>query len=154
MSVLLPLFTLPVAFVSPYLYKKLKNYVLISLISFVFGAIWIILVLVFLDAHWLPVLILFTVEAITMGIITNTTTVQVPLTFNGKFDAGFLAGCLNGACYLGIAVSTYVLGGVADSTGWTSAFIILIAIALFSILLAVFYMLFSKRKKIYTYTER
>lgn len=147
MSVLLPLFTLSVAFISPYLYKKLKNYVLISLISFVTGAILIAGVLLLLDISWIPVIILFTTEAITMGIVSNTTTVQVPLTFKGKFDAGFLAGYLNGACYIGTAVATYVLGYMADASGWTGAFILLICIAAVSALLALIYLIFNKKKK-------
>lgn len=62
-----------------------------------FGAILITGVVLLIDVHWLPVMMLFTVEAICMGIVSNTTTVQVPLTFKGKFDAGFLAVFLNGA---------------------------------------------------------
>ncbi|MBQ6922711.1 MAG: MFS transporter [Clostridia bacterium] len=148
MSVLLPLFTLSVAFISPYLYKKLKNYVLISLIAFVTGAILIAGVLLLLDASWIPVIILFTMEAITMSIVSNTTTVQVPLTFKGKFDAGFLAGYLNGACYIGTAVATYVLGYMADASGWTGAFILLICIAAVSALLAVIYLILNMKKKV------
>ena len=147
MSIFLPLFTLSVAFISPYLYKKLKNYVLISLIAFVTGAILIAGVLLLLDASWIPVIILFTMEAITMSIVSNTTTVQVPLTFKGKFDAGFLAGYLNGACYIGMAIATYVLGYMADASGWTGAFILLICIAAVSALLALIYLIFNKKKK-------
>ena len=87
-------------------------------------------------------------EAITMGIISNTTTVQVPLTFKGKFDAGFLAGFLNGSCYIGMAVATYVLGYIADASGWTGAFILLISIATFSALLAVIYLILNMKKKV------
>lgn len=146
-SILLPLFTLPVSVISLFLYKKLKNYVLISLLSFLLGAILIAGVLLFIDIHWLPVVILFTMEAITMGIIANTTTVQVPLTFKGKFNAGFLAGFLNGACYIGMAIATYVLGYIADASGWTGAFILLICIAAFSAVSAVVYLIFDKKEK-------
>ena len=148
MSILLPLFTLSVAIIAPYLYKKLKNYVFISLLSFVAGAILITGVLLLLDVSWIPVIILFTMEAISMGIVSNTTTVQVPLTFNGKFDAGFLAGYLNGSCYIGMAVSTYLLGYMADASGWTGAFILLISIAVFSALLGLVYLIFFTKIKL------
>lgn len=148
MSVLLPLFTLPVSVISLYLYKKLKNYVLICLLTFVVGSVLITGVLLFLDASWIPVIILFTMEAITMGIVSNTTTVQVPLTFKGKFNAGFLAGFLNGSCYIGMAVATYVLGYIADASGWTGAFILLICIAAFSALLALIYLIFYRNEKV------
>lgn len=149
MSILLPLFALTIAFISPYVNRKLKNnYVLVSLIAFLLGAVWIISVLFLLAVHWLPVIILFTVETITMGLVSNTTTVEVPLTFKGKFNAGFLAGYLNGACYLGMALSTYVLGYIADASGWTIAFILLITIVVFSALLAVIYLIFSRKVKL------
>ena len=82
-----------------------------------------------------------------MDLVANTTTVQVPLTFKGKFDAGFLAGILNGACYTGMGIATYALGYMADSIGWTGAFILLIAIAVFSVLLAVTYLIFFRKKQ-------
>lgn len=147
MSILLPLFTLSASVISLFLYKKLKNYVLISLFSFLLGAVLIAGVLLFIDIHWLPVIILFTMESVTMGIIANTTTVQVPLTFKGQFNAGFLAGFLNGACYIGMAIATYVLGFVADASGWTSAFILLIVIALSSTLFAFVYLIFQRKNK-------
>ena len=147
LSLLLPLFTLSVAFISPYLYKKLKNYVFISLLFFAIGAILIVGVLLFLDISWIVVMVLFTMEAIAMGIISNTTTVQVPLTFKGKFDAGFLAGFLNGACYIGTAIATYALGYLADISGWTLAFILLVSISLFSALLAGVYLLCTKSNR-------
>ena len=147
MSVMLPLFTLSVALISPLLNKLLKNHVLISFISFVVGAVLILVVYLFLDVSWILAIVLFTVEAVVMSIISNTTTVQVPLTFEGKFDAGFLAGFLNGACYIGSAAATYVLGAIADTSGWASAFILLIALALFSGFLAIIFLIYDKLRK-------
>ena len=119
---------------------------LVSLLSFVLGAILITCGLIFLEAGWLPVMILFVIESISMGIVSNTTTVQVPLTFNGKFDAGFLAGFLNGSCYIGTAIATYVLGYMADASGWTGAFMLLICIASVSALLGVIYLAFFQKR--------
>ena len=147
MSVFLPLFAVPVAFLSPYLYKKLKNYVLISLIAFSSGALLITGVLLFLDVSWIPVMILFAADSVAMGIVSNTTTVQVPLTFNGKFDAGFLAGFLNGCCYIGTAMATYVLGYIADASGWTGALTVLICLAVFSAILCLIYLIFTRKSK-------
>jgi OPA family glycerol-3-phosphate transporter-like MFS transporter len=147
MSILLPLFNLTCAVIAPYLNKLLKNYVVVFFLCFVLGIVLLVGVLLCLDAHWLPILILFTVESITMGIIANTTTVEVPLKFKGKFNAGFLAGYLNGACYIGTALATYLLGYMADATGWAGAFILLIAIASVSAILSLIYLLFQIRTK-------
>ena len=145
MSVVLPRFTFAVSFAMPYFNKKFGNYTLLCLLTFVIGTVILIVVIPLLNVHWLPVLILFTVEAMVMAIAANTTTIQVPLTFKGKFDAGFLAGIMNGACYVGTAPATYVLGAMADVSGWTGAFIILTVIAAVSAIIAVVY-LFVDRK--------
>ena len=145
-SVLLPLFMISVAFLSPLLYKLLKNYVLMALVCFVFGGALIVGVLLFLDVHWLPVVVLFTAEAIAMGLVSNMTTVQVPLRLRGKFDTGFLAGFLGGTCYVGTALATYVLGAVADKHGWTGALWLLVGLAAFAALLSLLY-LFVDRKQ-------
>ena len=106
-----------------------------------------IAVLLLLDVQWLPVIMLFTADAVFTGTVSNTTTVQVPLTFKGKFNAGFLAGYLNGACYIGMAVATYLLGYIADTGGWTGAFVLLIGITAVSALLAVVYLIIFRTKK-------
>lgn len=147
MSILLPLFNLTCAVIAPYLNKLLKNYVVVFFLCFVLGIVLLVGVLLCLDAHWLPILILFTVESITMGIIANTTTVEVPLKFKGKFNAGFLAGYLNGACYIGTALATYLLGYMADATGWAGAFILLIGIASLSAVATLIYLIYQRKTK-------
>ena len=143
MSMFLPLFGLVATFLTPYLYKKLKNYIVLSFLAFVVGAILITGVVLCLDIHWLPVMILFVLVRITMGVVSNMTTVMVPLNFKGKFNAGFLAGFLNGSSYLGMAISTYVLGAMVDIVGWKGAIIFLLAIAAFSAVLGLIYLFFS-----------
>ena len=147
MSILLPLFTLLAVLISPYLYRRYKNYIFVSAILFIVGAVVILGVLLFLDVGYLPVIVLLTVESIIMGIISDTTTVQVPLNFKGKINAGFLAGYMNGTCYIGTALATYVLGALADASGWTGAFILLICIAGISALSAFIYLLFNLKTK-------
>ena len=146
MSVFLPLFTFSVSFLMPYLNKKFTNYTFLCLLTFVVGFVIIVAVIPLLNVHWLPVIILFSVEAMMMAIAANTTTIQVPLTFKGKFDAGFLAGVLNGACYVGTALATYVLGALADNGGWTSAFILLAGLAAVSVIIAAVYLLIDRKK--------
>ena len=40
----------------------------------------------------------------------------------GKVNSGLIAGVLNGFCYLGSTLSTYVLSMIADKHGWTTVF--------------------------------
>ena len=146
MSVLLPLVTMSCAVVSPLLYKIFKNYVLICLTTFAVSGAVLMAMLAFIDVHWAPLLISFVVEALLLGMVTNSMTVQVPLELKGRWNAGFLAGILNGCCYIGSALSSYVLGALADVSGWTGAFFTLGAIIAVSIVFAAVYMLWSKKK--------
>ncbi|MBO4262621.1 MAG: MFS transporter [Clostridia bacterium] len=147
LSVFLPLFTVSVAFISPLLYNIFKNYVVVSLISFILGGIVVAVMTAVMKVNWLPLMITFVFEAICMGIVSNSTTVQVPLTLEGKWSAGFLAGILNGSCYLGSALSSYVLGKTADTVGWTGAFTILFGLILISAVLALIYLIYERRHK-------
>ena len=45
-----------------------------------------------------------------------------------ELNSGFVAGILNGFCYLGSTISSYGLGAVADNSGWHSVFVILFAV--------------------------
>ena len=148
MSILLPLFMTVIALIYPALNRKIKDPVAITFFAFVLGAITIAGAMFVLDIHWLPIMVLFVVEAMSMSVVSYTTTVSAPLTFKGKFDAGFLAGIFNGACYIGTALSTYVLGVVADNGGWNSAFIVVIGIAAASALFAAIYIAHSHKRKL------
>ena len=59
-------------------------------------------------------------------------------------NAGFLAGVLNGACYLGSAIATYALGAMADKGGWTYALIFLIIITSLSAIFALIYLIYER----------
>lgn len=50
-----------------------------------------------------------------------------PLFMRGKVNSGFIAGILNGFCYLGSTISSYGLGAIADNFGWIAVFWTLIA---------------------------
>ena len=49
-----------------------------------------------------------------------------PLFMRGKINSGFIAGIINGFCYLGSTISAYGLGVIADNFGWTAVFVTLI----------------------------
>ena len=57
----------------------------------------------------------------------------------GKVNSGFIAGILNGFCYVGSTVSSYGLGLVADHFGWTAVFWLLLGVCVFIVLAAVVY---------------
>ena len=144
MSVLLPLFTMTASFISAFMYNKIKNYVTISLIMFTIGLLILGLTLALLDYHWLPIIITLTIDCVSMSVVLHITSTQVPLMLEGKLNAGFLAGFLNGCCYIGMALSTYVLGSMADVSGWVGAFVLLMGIAFVSLIISIVYLIVEK----------
>ena len=62
----------------------------------------------------------------------------------GKVNSGLIAGVLNGFCYLGSTLSTYVLGSIADNHGWLTVFWTLLAVCAVISLLGLIYSLVRK----------
>ena len=50
---------------------------------------------------------------------------MIPLALKDKMKSGFIAGIINGFCYLGSTVSTYGLGLIADNYSWITVFYVL-----------------------------
>lgn len=141
LTLFLPFCSVFTASVSVFLHKKLKNFVLTTALMFGLGAILILGVIVYLKTSWILVLVLFILVSMSMGVISNQMTVQAPLYMKRECGAGFLAGLLNGFCYVGSALSTYGFGIIADHSGWSGVFNLLLILACVSAALAVFYLL-------------
>ena len=145
-SVLLPLFMLPESFVTSIVYKKTKRFVLPIVIAFTVTTMLLITAIFAIRLSWILLVITFVLSCFTIGIVSNMTTVQVPLYLKGKFDAGFLAGVLNGACYLGRAFSTYILAVLADQYEWEVSFGFLAGLAALSSVIAIAFFIANKRR--------
>ncbi|MBO4572201.1 MAG: MFS transporter [Clostridia bacterium] len=146
-SVALPLISIVTAFISAVVYDLLKNFILSSAIMFVIAAALMPLVITFLDTSWPVIMVLFVTIYVAMSVTINQLSVQAPLYLKDKMNSGFLAGLLNGACYIGSAVSTYVLGIFADNDGWKGAFNLLFAMSFLAAATAFIYYLFIRRKE-------
>lgn len=149
LTLFLPFCSIFTASVSVFLHKKLKNFVLTTALMFSLGALLILAVILFLQTSWVLVLVLFILVSMSMGVISNQMTVQAPLYMKRECGAGFLAGFLNGFCYVGSALSTYGFGLIADHAGWSGVFNLLLVLACISAALAGFYLLIvwlSRRK--------
>ncbi|MBQ4087202.1 MAG: MFS transporter [Clostridia bacterium] len=68
----------------------------------------------------------------------------VPLFMREKMNSGFLAGILNGFCYLGSTISSYGLGVIADGYGWTAVFYTLIGFCLLAIMVWAGYAIYKR----------
>ena len=90
-------------------------------------------------------LIFFAAVCFLVGANNSLITSIFPLFMKGKINSGAIAGVLNGFCYVGSTVSSYTLGLIADRSGWTGVFVLLLATALTTALLAPVHLLLKRR---------
>lgn len=147
-SVLLPLFMLSVSFITSFAYKKAKGFLLPIVFAYILTTLLLISAIFAIRLSWIVLVISFVLACISVGIVSNMTTVQVPLYMKGKFDAGFLAGILNGACYIGRAFSTYILAVLADKYDWEATFGFLAIMTSVSAIIAIVFFITNKKKHI------
>lgn len=145
-TVFLPLFSLPNALVSGWLFKKTGDFALNILIMFAISAILILGLICFINTSWIVSIVFFCFISFSTGVITNHLTIQAPLFLKGKLSAGFLAGFFNGFCYVGSALATYAFGYVADVLSWNGVFWLTFALAIISVFIALLYLIFRKKQ--------
>lgn len=76
----------------------------------------------------------------------STITSVFPLCMKGKLNSGMIAGVLNGFCYIGSTISTYGLGVIADTWGWTAVFYLLLGVSALVVAVALVFILLGKKK--------
>lgn len=132
------------------IHKKIPDYVLQCALVFLCAGIIIGGVIggVSLNQFWLT-LIGFTIVCFLASSCNSVITSIFPLFMKGKVNSGFLAGMLNGCCYLGSTIASYGLGAVADSFGWITVFWVLLIVCIFVAIVGGVYLLIKKCKKVY-----
>lgn len=114
------------AFVAVRLQRKTKNFILSCSILFLLGLSLIGAVILLMGTSLIPVTITcFAVTSCLMAGVNNIVTSMIPLALKDKMNSGFIAGIINGFCYLGSTVSTYGLGLIADNYSWITVFYVL-----------------------------
>ena len=83
--------------------------------------------------------------ALWMHAINNVATSMAPLYLRKRINPGLTSGLMNGACYLGSALSSYGLGAVADNFGWMSVFYLLLGCCILPVVLSFIFLLFSRK---------
>lgn len=84
-------------------------------------------------------LIAFALTYFLAGSSNSTITSVFPLQMKGKINSGLIAGIINGCCYIGSTISSYGLGAVADSWGWSTVFWLLFAVSALVVVIAAVY---------------
>lgn len=110
--------------------KRIRDYnFLLALYYVVIGAVLLGAFLAI--GHGLPILLLVTfgLTALLAHAINALTTSIAPLQLRDRMNTGMTAGIINGSCYAGSTVSSYLLGSISDRSGWSSVFLLLLILA-------------------------
>ncbi len=109
------------------IHKIIPDYINQCAVTFAVIAVFICGIAVSLTLEILPFMFigLITVSFLASSLHSLVTSI-FPLLMRKDADSGLLAGVLNGFCYLGSTISSYVLGAIADNFGWSTVFLTLI----------------------------
>ncbi|MBQ8374074.1 MAG: MFS transporter [Clostridia bacterium] len=145
LTLLLPVLAIFGTSVAVMLHKKIKNFIMLSVVLFLISALFIGLVIVCLPTGWFVVTLgSFGLVSCLMSGVNNVITSMAPLYWKEKVNSGLLAGILNGFCYLGSTLSSYGLGVVADVGGWDAVFWLLFGLCVLAFLLGAGYVIVNK----------
>ena len=103
--------------------KKIKDHSFLMVLIFSIASILIgIVIVLFKTPFWILVLIVFGLVALLMSGANNIVTSLLPLQLRDKANSGFVAGMLNGCCYVGSTLSQFGLAKIATAQGWDTVF--------------------------------
>lgn len=116
-------------FVAAKMHSKIHDFVLLTMSFFILSAGLIGVILGFwrTDRYVVTIICVALVSCFMTG-ANNTVTSMMPMFMKTKVDSGLVAGVLDGFCYLGSMISAYGLGAIADSYGWNTVFVFMLAI--------------------------
>lgn len=122
------------------LHKRIPSFVTLVALLFLISAVLIGLVIAGLSLNQFVITLLcFAIVYLCVSACNSVVTSVFPLFMKGKVNSGMIAGFTNGFCYVGSALSTYVLGAVADSRGWSAVFWLLLIVSLAVLLIYIVY---------------
>ncbi|MBP3370024.1 MAG: MFS transporter [Clostridia bacterium] len=126
-------------------HKRMHDFVHQCAVMFFISGILIITVIGGVSLNMVAIMLVgFAAVSLLISSCNSLITSIFPLFIKGKVNSGLIAGVLNGFCYLGSTLSTYVLGSIADNHGWLTVFWTLLAVCAVISLLGLIYSLVRK----------
>lgn len=139
MTLVLPVVGIFGATVAVFINNRIKDFVLLAGAFFTTAAV--ILPITLVDGiNYVVLILVFGVVYLLMSGINNVVTSMSPLYLRQYFNSGRTAGLLNGCCYVGSTISSYLLGVIADNGGWSTVFTTLICCSAFAVLCTAVYL--------------
>lgn len=119
--------------------KKINSIInLVSLLFLLSTISLTIIIFFFKTPYWFIVLFFFGLISLFMHGINNIITSMAPLFLRNKINSGMVAGVLNGFCYVGSTISSYLLGVIVDHYGWNYLLYMLLIINILAFIIPLF----------------
>ena len=128
--------------------KKIKDHNALMAILFAMATVLsLVVVLMLKTSAWVVVLIAFAALVFLMSASNNVITSILPFWLRDKANSGFVAGILNGCCYVGSTISSVGLGSIAENFGWSIVFDIFLILTAVVVLYACIILIVKKIKE-------
>jgi sugar phosphate permease len=125
--------------------KKIKDHNALMAILFAMATeLSLVVVLMLKTSAWVVVLIAFAALVFLMSASNNVITSILPFWLRDKANSGFVAGILNGCCYVGSTISSVGLGSIAENFGWSIVFDIFLILTAVVVLYACIILIVKK----------
>ncbi len=136
-TLILPIVATFAAAVVKKIHEKIHSLTALNTIFFLVASVLCGGILLSLKLHsFVVIMVCFTGIAFLMAMVNNVITSIFPLDNRKMLDAGFTAGFLNTFCYVGSTITSYSLGSVAQTSGWTVTFLIMLFVCLAATLIS------------------
>ncbi len=138
LTLLLPLVSTVAATAVKKVHEAIKSHTAMNMIFYALSALFCGGILLSLKLHSFAVIMAcFMGVSFLMAMVNNVITSIFALDYRRVLNAGFTAGFLNTFCYVGSTVTSYSLGSVSQNSGWSTAFIIMLAVCVAAALICV-----------------
>lgn len=146
LTLVLPLVSIFGAYLAKLAYKKIPNDVLLIGCFFAIGG-GVTALILWLYTHTLfGTVALFAVVSCVIAAVNNIITAAIPFRLRTVGRSGFFAGILNTFCYVGSTLTSFLLGALADSSGWNAVILLLMCALLGLSAVALIFSLYWKKK--------
>lgn len=136
LAVFLPVFSAANGILISIIAVKKPNFILLAFICSAMALMITVLLFFLFQTNLILTLILFVSAAFFMAMITHLGSMAMPLILKNSMPSGFVAGFMNGMCYLGSAIAVYLFGFIAENQGWKGVYALIVYVTLGVFLLA------------------
>ena len=129
LTLILPLISISGAYVAKLIHKKFPNDILLCGAFYLLSGAVLGLILWLYTGSLAVAIIMFAFVACFMSAINNIVASSIPFRLRTVGKSGMFAGLINTFCYVGSTLSSYLLGAMAEGSGWNSVIILLLSVS-------------------------